>query len=78
MEAHLLNARAEGIESKWPFRRLLGHQHCINPASAFFEWQAMMPGAQRKVKYRIARRRRAYWHRRPLRCEERPKLRRGR
>lgn len=54
--AHLINARAEGIESKPSFGRPLRSQRCIIPASAFFEWQAgTRPGAKAKVKYRIAR-----------------------
>ena len=52
--SHMINARAEGIESKPSFRRPLRSQRCIIPASAFFEWQAVL-GAKRKVKYRIAR-----------------------
>ncbi len=52
--SRMINARAEGIESKPSFRRPLRTQRCIIPASAFFEWQAL-PGAKRKVKYRIAR-----------------------
>lgn len=56
MASHLINARAEGIESKPSFRRPLRSQRCIIPASAFFEWQAGAgPGAKAKVKYRIAR-----------------------
>lgn len=51
--AKLINARAEGIESKPSFKRPLRTQRCIIPASAFFEWQGR-PGA--KVKYRIGRR----------------------
>lgn len=34
----LINARAEGIESKPSFRKLLAAQRCLIPASAFFEW----------------------------------------
>jgi putative SOS response-associated peptidase YedK len=48
----MINARAEGIESKPSFRKPLRYQRCIIPASTFFEWQGI-PGA--KVKYRIAR-----------------------
>jgi putative SOS response-associated peptidase YedK len=48
----MINARAEGIESKPPFKRPLRYQRCIIPASAFFEWKGN-PGA--KAKYRIAR-----------------------
>ncbi len=48
----MINARAEGIESKPSFKKPLRYQRCIIPASAFFEWKGN-PGA--KVKYRIAR-----------------------
>jgi putative SOS response-associated peptidase YedK len=48
----VINARAEGIESKPSFKKPLRYQRCIIPASAFFEWKGN-PGA--KVKYRIAR-----------------------
>lgn len=49
----LINARAEGIETKPSFRKLLPTQRCIIPASAFFEWQRAKAA---KVKYRIGRR----------------------
>jgi len=48
----MINARAEGIESKPSFKKPLRYQRCIIPASAFFEWKGN-PGA--KAKYRIAR-----------------------
>jgi putative SOS response-associated peptidase YedK len=48
----MINARAEGIESKTSFKKPLRYQRCIIPASAFFEWKGN-PGA--KAKYRIAR-----------------------
>jgi putative SOS response-associated peptidase YedK len=48
----MINARAEGIESKPSFKKPLRSQRCIVPASAFFEWKGN-PGT--KVKYRIAR-----------------------
>ena len=59
----IINARAEGIETKPTFRRLLPSQRCLIPASAFFEWMgpsgpsAAAPGArgEKKIKYRIAR-----------------------
>lgn len=50
--SRMINARAEGIESKPSFKKPLRFQRCIIPASAFFEWKGN-PGA--KVKYRIAR-----------------------
>ena len=40
----MINARAEGIETKPSFKRPLRTQRCLLPASAFFEWQ----GARRK------------------------------
>jgi len=48
----MINARAEGIESKPSFKKPLRYQRCIIPASAFFEWKGN-PDAQ--AKYRIAR-----------------------
>jgi putative SOS response-associated peptidase YedK len=48
----MINARAEGIESKPSFKKPLRYQRCLIPASAFFEWKGN-PGA--KAKYRIAR-----------------------
>lgn len=59
----LINARAEGIETKPSFRRLLPQQRCLIPASAYFEWQAVSETAApsggrhrtQKVKYRIGR-----------------------
>jgi putative SOS response-associated peptidase YedK len=48
----MINARAEGIESKPSFKRPLRSRRCIIPASAFYEWKGN-PGA--KVKYRITR-----------------------
>jgi putative SOS response-associated peptidase YedK len=48
----MINARAEGIESKPSFKKPLRSQRCIIPASGFFEWKGN-PGA--KAKYRIAR-----------------------
>lgn len=47
----MINARAEGIESKPSFKKPLRFQRCIIPASALIEWKGN-PGA--KVKYRIA------------------------
>jgi putative SOS response-associated peptidase YedK len=48
----MINARAEGIQSKPTFKRPLRLQRCIIPANAFFEWKGN-PGA--KAKYRIER-----------------------
>jgi putative SOS response-associated peptidase YedK len=50
----MINARAEGIETKPSFKRPLRTQRCLLPASAFFEWKGAARGA--KTKYRIARR----------------------
>ena len=49
----MINARAEGIETKPSFKRPLRTQRCVLPASAFFEWQGATKGA--KTKYRIGR-----------------------
>jgi len=49
----MINARAEGIETKPSFKRPLRTQRCLLPASAFFEWQGATKGA--KTKYRIGR-----------------------
>ena len=35
----LINARAEGIETKSSFRSPFRHRRCIIPASGFYEWQ---------------------------------------
>ena len=35
----LINARAEGIETKPSFRSPFRHRRCIIPASGFYEWQ---------------------------------------
>ena len=37
----MINARAEGIETKPSFKRPLRTQRCLLPASAFFEWQGV-------------------------------------
>jgi putative SOS response-associated peptidase YedK len=48
--APLINARAEGIESKPTFRKPLRFQRCIFPATGFYEWQVLVSGGK-KVKY---------------------------
>jgi putative SOS response-associated peptidase YedK len=48
--APLINARAEGIETKPTFRKPLRSQRCIIPATGFYEWQAPAGGG-RKIKY---------------------------
>jgi putative SOS response-associated peptidase YedK len=52
--APLINARAEGIESKPTFRKLLRFQRCIIPATGFYEWQTPASGGK-KVKYLFTR-----------------------
>jgi len=49
----MFNARVETVADKLSFKKALRFQHCIIPASAFFDWKGA-PGA--KVKQRIARR----------------------
>ncbi len=36
----MINARAEGIETKSAYKRALERRRCIIPADAFYEWQA--------------------------------------
>jgi putative SOS response-associated peptidase YedK len=48
-KAPLINARAEGIETKVTFRQSLRFQRCIIPATGFYEWQTAARG-DRKVK----------------------------
>lgn len=52
--APLINARAEGIETKPTFRKPLRFQRCIIPATGFYEWQAQASGGK-KVKYLFTR-----------------------
>jgi putative SOS response-associated peptidase YedK len=52
--APLINARAEGIETKPTFRKPLRFQRCIIPATGFYEWQAPAGGG-RKIKYLFTR-----------------------
>jgi putative SOS response-associated peptidase YedK len=47
--APLINARAEGIESKPTFRKPLRSQRIVIPSSGFFEWQTPASGGK-KVK----------------------------
>lgn len=50
----MINARAEGIESKPAFRAAFRARRCIVPASAFYEWQRRERGP--KQPYMIRRR----------------------
>jgi putative SOS response-associated peptidase YedK len=52
--APLINARAEGIETKPTFRKPLRFQRCIIPATGFYEWQTPAGGG-RKVKHLFTR-----------------------
>jgi putative SOS response-associated peptidase YedK len=52
--APLINARAEGIETKPTFRKPLRFQRCIIPATGFYEWQTSASGGK-KVKYLFTR-----------------------
>ena len=45
-KAPIINARAEGIETKVTFRQSLRFQRCIIPATGFYEWQAPAGGGQ--------------------------------
>jgi putative SOS response-associated peptidase YedK len=46
----MINARAEGIESKTSFRKAFKYQRCLVPASGFYEWRVTDSG---KVPYLI-------------------------
>jgi putative SOS response-associated peptidase YedK len=48
--ASLINARAEGIESKPAFRGAFKSRRCLIPADGFYEWQS---GPRGKQPYRI-------------------------
>src|SRR5215831_17493247 len=52
--APLINARAEGIETKPTFRKPLRFQRCLIPCSGFYEWQTPASGGK-KVKYLFTR-----------------------
>jgi putative SOS response-associated peptidase YedK len=52
--APLINARAEGIETKPTFRKPLRFQRCIIPATGFYEWQTPATGGK-KVKFLFTR-----------------------
>ena len=42
----LINARAEGVETKPSFRGPVRHRRCIIPASGFYEWRRQGAGKQ--------------------------------
>jgi putative SOS response-associated peptidase YedK len=44
--AKLINARAEGIETKPSFRDAFKHRRCLIPASGFYEWKSAPSGKQ--------------------------------
>jgi putative SOS response-associated peptidase YedK len=48
--ASLINARAEGIESKPAFRAAFKSRRCLIPADGFYEWQS---GPRGKQPYRV-------------------------
>jgi putative SOS response-associated peptidase YedK len=52
--APLINARAEGIETKPTFRKPLRFQRCLIPCSRFYEWQTPASGGK-KVRYLFTR-----------------------
>jgi putative SOS response-associated peptidase YedK len=53
----MINARAEGIETRSAYKRALLRRRCIIPADAFYEWQARedpsRPGKRSKLPYVI-------------------------
>jgi putative SOS response-associated peptidase YedK len=53
--SRMINARAEGVESKPAFRAAFKARRCVVPMSGFYEWQAV-PGAKRKQPFWIRRR----------------------
>ena len=46
----MINARAEGIETKNAYKRALTRRRCIIPADAFYEWQVREGDAKGKAK----------------------------
>jgi putative SOS response-associated peptidase YedK len=49
----MINARAEGIEAKPSFRQPFRKQRCLILADGFYEWQAPVPPAKRKIPHFI-------------------------
>ncbi len=49
----MINARAEGIESKPSFRQPFRKQRCLILADGFYEWQAPVAPAKRKIPHFI-------------------------
>lgn len=48
----IINARAENVEQKPMFKKLMKSTRCLVPASAYFEWKEV-PGSKEKDKYII-------------------------
>lgn len=48
----IINARAETVEHKPMFKKLMADKRCLVPASAYFEWKEV-PGSKEKDKYII-------------------------
>ena len=42
----LINARAETLGQKWPWKALAGRRHCLVPADGYYEWRAEAGGKQ--------------------------------
>ncbi len=51
----LINAKAEGIDSKRTWKKAFQERRCLIPANGFFEWQKV-EGQKQKLKHRIQRR----------------------
>ncbi len=49
----MINARVEGVETKPSFRVPFRRQRCLIPADGFYEWQAPIPPAKRKIPHLI-------------------------
>jgi putative SOS response-associated peptidase YedK len=51
----LINARAETLAVKWPWKALVGRRHCLVPADGYYEWRAEAGGKQPYLFTRKAR-----------------------